>query len=164
MRGSSTLIKLAALVLVAFASATHAATFTGAWFQVWYPDNFTAVPSLPSGTAQDGFDSAFFHSPDAQVEFYIFSPQWSGEPSDIALDPSRETLRAKETKPSGNGQVTWTTIDAKDGSYARSYQDTVSSGGSVRWVVGIKYASQAAFDRYRSDYLKFKGSLQQYAD
>ncbi|EIC19833.1 hypothetical protein [Thiorhodovibrio frisius] len=155
---------LVVFLLVAISSTTQAASYTGAWFKVWYPDSFRAVPSIPSRTSGDGVDSAFFRSPDGQVEFYIFSPQWNGEPSDIAIDPARETVRAKETKPSGDGQVTWITLDANDGSYARSYQDTVSNGGSVRWVVGIKYSSQAAYNRYKSSYLKFKRSLEQYAD
>jgi hypothetical protein len=31
-------------------------------------------------------------------------------------------------------------------------------------VIGIKYAGQKDYDRYINDYLKFKGSLKQYAD
>jgi hypothetical protein len=126
-----------------------AGQYAGAWFQVWYPDNFEVTPSMASTTADKGVDSAFFRSPDGQVEFYIFSPQWSGEPSDIAIHPSREILRSKDTKHSEDKRVTWLTIDAIDGSYSRSYQDTVSNNGSVRWVVGIKYRNQAIYNRYK---------------
>jgi hypothetical protein len=156
--------RLLLVVCLGFSSISLGANFQGAWFKIWYPDNFLAIPSLPSTTTDMGVDSAFFRSPNGQVEFYIFSPQWNGEPSDIALDSSREKLRAKETKRSGNSQVTWITIEANDGSYARSYQDTISGGGSVRWVVGIKYASQAEYNRHKKDYLRFKSSLEQYAD
>jgi len=153
-----------AVVLGCTSSATSAAKYTGAWFQVWFPDDFKAIPSMASTTAEEGVDSAFFRSPDGQVEFYIFSPQWSGEPTDIAMNASLEIVRAKETTASGDKQITRLTIDAKDGSYSRSYRDTVSNNGSIRGVVGIKYKDQAAYNRYKSSYLRFKRSLQQFAD
>jgi hypothetical protein len=138
-------------------------TFRGAWFRVWAPPGFQAVPSLKSGSAESGYDSVFFRSPDRQVEFYVFSPQWSGEPTDIALAPN-ERLATTETKTSAANVVTWYSIEATDGSYVRTYQDTRSSDGSVRWVVGLKYTSKAAFDAYRADYARFKSSLTQFAD
>jgi hypothetical protein len=73
------------------ASEGETRVFEGAWFQVAYPADFVAVPSLPSATAE-GYDSAFFRSPDGAVEFYVFAPQWGGQPEDIALDPGREEL------------------------------------------------------------------------
>jgi hypothetical protein len=138
-------------------------TFRGAWFRVWAPPSFAVVPSLKSTTAQEGFDSVFFRSPDRQVEFYVFSPQWSGEPTDIAL-ATTEKQTAFETKASVAKVVSWYSIEATDGSYIRTYQDTRSKDGSVRSVVGLKYSSKAAYDRYRADYARFKGSLTQFAD
>ncbi len=155
---------LGVFIFAVLISESQAASYSGAWFKVWYPDNFQVFNSMPSTTADQGYDSVFFRSPDGQVEFYMFSPQWNGEPRDIALDPLKETLRAKETKSLGDNQITWISIDAQDGAYTRSYQDTHSSDGSIRWVVGIKYSNQAAYNRYKNSYLQFKRSLKQFAD
>jgi hypothetical protein len=159
---------VATVILMAGAigpAAAEAATrvFEGAWFQVSYPAGFTAVPSLPSTTAQ-GYDSAFFKSPDGAVEFYVFAPQWGGTPEDIALDPDREELVAERTVESGTRTLTWRTIAAKDGSYERAYQITRETAGPSLSVVGIKYRDAAALSAYRAAYARFKESLEVSAD
>lgn len=138
-------------------------TFEGAWFKIDHPADFTVKTSLPSITA-DGYDSAFFVSPDRQVIFYICSPQWAREPADIQLQPEREKLVAKEVKKADQKEVTYITIAAQDESYRRSYQDTTAQDGAVRWVIGIQYKDKSAFETYKSAYLKFKQSLVQFAD
>jgi len=55
-------------------------------------------------------------------------------------------------------------MSLKNGSYTRTYQGTSESDGTVEWVIGIKYSGEKDYDRYKSDYLKFKGSLKQYSD
>ncbi|MBW8360505.1 MAG: hypothetical protein K0M63_11985 [Weeksellaceae bacterium] len=136
--------------------------FSGAWFQIEYPGNFTVQPSLRSTTSKEGFDSATFTSPDGKVQFYIFSPQWSGEATDIALKASEK--QTDDTSATENGLLVkrWT-IQAKDGSYFRSYESSKETGG-VNKVFGIRYASADDLKRYRPEYLHFKNSLEQYAD
>jgi len=146
------------------AGNSTAGTFKGAWFEIAVPPSFTTIPSMKSSTATAKYDSAVFRSPDGKVEFYIFSPQWKGDPSDIAIDPSREKQSFSRTETSRLRTVTWFPIEAKDGSYTRTYQDTRSNDGSVRWVVGVKYSDQAAFNAYRDQYTNFKKSLRQFAD
>lgn len=141
-----------------------AKNFKGAWFEIWIPPNFKVTPSLKSATSSEGCESAFFRSQDNKVEFYIFSPQWNGEPTDIAVNPSTEKQVASESKPYGNNVVTYYTIKANDGSYTRAYQDTKAKDESTRWVIGIKYTDQNAYNTYKNDYLKFKKSLQQFGD
>lgn len=152
------------LPLASWAPPSTAATFKGAWFEVWVPPHFKALPSSNAQSPEVGVDSAFFRSPEREVEFYVFSPQWNGEPREIALNPATETLSAKETKTAGGQTVTYYTIQAKDHAYTRSYQDTSSALTNTRLVFGIKYANQAAYDRYRDTYIRFKQSLRQFAD
>ena len=137
--------------------------FQGAWFEISYPAGFTPVPSLVSSTAE-GYDSAVFTAPDGSVAFYVYAPQWGGEPTDIALDPVRETLVADNRAVQNGRQIRWLTICAKDGAYCRSYQDSRSRQGSVRTVVGITYRDEEARRRHLQDYLRFRNSLQQFAD
>jgi hypothetical protein len=137
--------------------------FQGAWFEISYPAGFTPVPSLVSSTA-DGYDSAVFIAPDDSVSFYVYAPQWGGEPADIALDPVRETLVADSRAVQNDREIRRLTICAKDGSYCRSYRDTRDQQGSVRTVVGITYRDEEARRRHLQDYLRFRNSLQQFAD
>lgn len=134
--------------------------FNGAWFEIKYPSNFTAIGSLKSISA-DGFESAIFKSPDGLVEFYIFSPQWGGEYSDINLK-SNEKLQSTETKIIGEKTIKYWTIADKNAKYIRSYQETKDE--STNWVIGIKYKDQIAYNKYKQMYLKFKLSLKQFAD
>jgi hypothetical protein len=138
-------------------------THSGAWFQVKYPANFTVRPSQRSSSA-GGFDSAFFTAPDGSVEFYVFSPQWNGEPSDIALDSQTEVSVSQTTQRSGSKIIRRATIKARDGGYTRSLEDIEDTATNTRRVFGIKYVSQAAYNRYRQTYLTFKQSLTQFAD
>lgn len=69
--------------------------YNGAWFDILYPSDFTPLPSIKSSSNIDNYKSVFFISPDKTVEFYIFSPQWSGEPNDIQLNPDMEKIKDK---------------------------------------------------------------------
>ena len=136
-------------------------TYEGAWFSIDFPADFRERSSIPSSTA-DGYDSAFFVSPDGEVEFYVYSPQWGGDPGDIALDPKTERMGDQAVSAEGGKTVRRWTIEAKDGSYRRSYVETRE--GTVSWVIGIRYADDEALARYRGAYVRFKGSIRQLAD
>ena len=138
-------------------------TYRGAWFEIKYPPGFRVRPSLTSGSAQ-GYDSAFFSSPDGSVEFYIFSPQWNGEPADIEVNPATEVSVSQNMERSGSRTVRRVTIRARDNSSLRSFEDVEDHQLNTRRVLGIKYRDQAAYNRYRQAYLTFKGSLTQFAD
>ncbi|MBN1461029.1 MAG: hypothetical protein JXA57_15990 [Armatimonadetes bacterium] len=173
------------------ASATDGwPTYDGAFFTVEYPPNFIVRPSLqvpasPPGT--EPYESAFFVSPDGLVEFYVFSPQWDAEPTDILLDPEVEQLCSTRTETQEHAwgkdaddhemsirtRLTWVTVAAKDGSYLRSYLDIRTSSITIgypgdmilsRRTFGIQYADRSAYHRYRDRYLLFRKSLCQYAD
>lgn len=137
--------------------------FRGAWFDVRYPTDFTARPSLKSSTAE-GYDSAEFISPDGTIAFYVFAPQWGGNAADIVLVPEREQLVAEQRRQVRDREIRWFTIAAKDGSYHRSYQETVARQGSIKTIVGIKYRSQETRLRYQNAYELFRKSLKLYAD
>ena len=138
--------------------------YKGAWFDIKYPSDFRVRPSMRSQSMPGKYNSVFFVSPDKKVEFYVYSPQWSGDANDIELDERTEKASPAEVQKKDGREITYYTITAKDGSYTRAYQQTVSNEGSVKWVIGLKYRSAADYQKYKGAYLKFKGSLQQYAD
>lgn len=138
--------------------------FKGAWFDIEYPSAFTAENSMKSLTNVDGFDSAVFTSPDGKVQFYVFSPQWSGEAKDILIDKKTENLI--DSSEENNEKITvkrWV-IEANNGSYHRAYEETVDNETKTNKVFGIKYNPDVYKDEYQKDYLRFKNSLVQYAD
>ncbi len=137
--------------------------FRGAWFDVSYPADFSVKPSLKSTTAE-GYDSAEFISSDGAVSFYVFAPQWGGNATDIALIPEHEQLVTEQRRQVRDREMHWFTIAARDGSYHRSYQETIARQGSVKTVVGIRYKNEVARLRYQKAYQLFRSSLKLYAD
>jgi hypothetical protein len=138
-------------------------TYAGAWFEIKYPANFRVRPSLQSSSAS-GYDSVFFTAPDSSVEFYVFSPQWNGTPSDIELNPSTEVLTSQEIEQKAGKTVRRNTIRARDGSYLRAFEDLEDNTTNTRRVFGITYRDRASYNRYRQAYMTFKASLTQFAD
>lgn len=136
--------------------------FKGAWFEITYPSSFIAKGSLRSETS-DGFESATFRSPDNSVEFYVFSPQWSGVAKDIAISPN-EKISASTSQVNGGNIIKWWTIGAKDGSYSRSYQEKINKDQNTNWIIGIKYKNSSGLEKYKKEYSLFKSSLKQFAD
>jgi len=121
-------------------------------------------PSLKIKTSIKGYDSAYFVSPNGTVEFYVFSPQWKGKPTDIEVNPKLEELISEKTDTKGDKSVRWYTIGAKDKSYLRSYVDTQDKLQNVRWVIGIKYSDSDSYNAHKEKYQEFVKSLKQYAD
>lgn len=157
-----TLILLFNLFLVNQLTVAQTRTFNGAWFDIKYPSNFKATGSIKSST-NDGYESAFFKSPDNLVEFYIFSPQWNGEATDILIN-SKEVLSSSKSQLKIDTETKWWTITSQDGSYSRSYQQIKNKSQNTKWIIGIKYKNSSALEKYKKEYASFKSSIKQYAD
>ena len=138
--------------------------YKGAWFEVKYPPSFRVQPSLKSATAVNGYDSAFFLSPDGEAEFYVFSPQWGGDPTDIEMNQEREALVSQDFENRGEKKIRMVTVKDKAGTYKRSWIDTQDTLSNTRLVFGFKYKDQQSYNKYRQAYLLFKSSLKQFAD
>lgn len=150
-------------------AASGTKMYEGTWFDIQYPSNFTARPPEPKEKTGTEPDEAFFTSPDKTVEFFVYSPQWGGDPKDYLQVSANEKLmneKEESSKENGGTQTRWATVAAKDGSYTRSYVSikTQLETGGVHHVFGIKYKDQKAYDRYKAAYEAFKASLMQYAD
>jgi len=152
--------------------------FKGAWFKISYPASFVSKA--------EGADEASFTSPDGSVQFYVYSPQWSGNPVSYLQALPTETVESDTSTPditsSTNSYGTtynkkvirYVTLAAKDGSYRRSFVSTTAGyvttpdsndyASKTHTVFGIKYQNQATYDKYLAQYLAFKKSLVQYAD
>lgn len=140
--------------------------YRGKSFKVSYPPGWK-TQTLGAKSPKES-DAATFTAPDGTMQLYVFSPQWDGEPPAIAMDAAKETETARKSEPGKSsgvpGTFTWHTITAKDKSYTRTYQTFKGKEEPIHWVIGMKYANEAALTKHRADYARFKGSLEQYAD
>lgn len=150
-------------VIAAPAAADPVATFSGAWFDINYPAEFT-VQALPPGTPAAEADAAEFTAPDGSTAFYVHSPLWGGAAPGIAIDPATETLAEERTVTDGPLRHHRFSIAANDGSRGRAYLTTTDTRGPSNWTIGRSWTSAAALARYQEAYLDFRGSLVQYSD
>jgi hypothetical protein len=135
--------------------------YRGAWFEILYPENFTVKPSKVSNIP-DKYDSVFFISPDETVRFYIYSPQWSGDSSEIKIKSDEKEIDTKTKKE--NGFINkWFTYKNKSG-YSRSYLEVTGVDQATVHIFGFEYDSPANLKKYRKEYETFKKSLKQFAD
>jgi len=142
-------------------------TYKGAWFEIKYPSGFTVKPSGKSTTNVEGYDSVYFISPNNNVEFYVFSPQWKGEAKEIEINPNIEKLIDQSTIKEKNkfGQsktIRMFIAKAIDDSYLRAVRDETTD--STRLIFGIKYKNKEMYKKYYNEYIFFKKSLTQFAD
>ncbi|OGC34280.1 hypothetical protein A2311_01105 [candidate division WOR-1 bacterium RIFOXYB2_FULL_48_7] len=139
--------------------------YRGAWFEISYPDGFSIQENLPSATSDNGFDDVFFLSPDKQITFYVFSPQWSGTPDErIWPNLNAENIIKKFIKEDGEITSTFFVVRAKDGSYWRIIEDQKAEETNTRRTFAFKYKDKQSYEKYRHTYEVFKGSLIQEAD
>ncbi len=144
--------------------------FNGSWFSIQYPESFTPSPDGPLEEFNDyehvETDEATFTSKQGEVAFFVYSPQWGGEPENYLEIGPNETLASIKEKDTGTEDwpetTTWYTFAAKDNSYTRAAVSVETE--STDLVFGIKYARQSDYDKYKPAYLAFKKSLEQYAD
>lgn len=144
-------------------SVTDWKTYTGAWFKVQYPANFEVVAREESSTSSEGNDGVSFVSPDGSIEFYVFSPQWSGE-SQWVHAKEGEAKSESSTEAEGSQTTTWVTLAGPKGAYERSYADTFDPTLNTRHIFGFRYPNKAAYGEWKEVYVKFKQSLEQFAD
>lgn len=145
--------------------------FNGSWFSIEYPSNFKASPMAPAKKFDNyefiETDEARFTSPDGTVEFFVYSPQWGGNPIDYLTKQPNEVISSDKTEKSSADDMFaathhWVTFDDKEGKYSRAYHSQKSE--STHLVFGVKYSDPKAYERFKAAYMDFKKSLQQYAD
>lgn len=143
-------------------------TYRGPWFDIDYPAGFRPLgyDHAPRSTDYDE-DGMRFGSPDGTVEFYVYSPLWSGNPGWPTVWPA-ETMLERNTSTEGTGiekkAFTWVTVQGPRDEYTRSWIEIHQPELNVKYYFGIRYISMDAYDRWSDDYERFQESLVQYAD
>ncbi|MFO8079504.1 MAG: copper amine oxidase N-terminal domain-containing protein [Armatimonadota bacterium] len=143
-------------------------TYRGPWFDIDYPASFRPA-GYDRGRGPRGYDEdgMRFVSADGAVEFYVYSPLWSGEPVWPTAWPGETVLeRTNSTEGAGieRKAFTWVTVQGPQDDYTRSWIEIHQPELNVKYYFGIRYDSMDAYDRWRDAYARFKDSLVQYAD
>ena len=142
-------------------------TYSGAWFEILYPEDFKVKPSQKDRNNPAAYSSVFFASPDGEVEFYVLSPKYGMEPIDAVWNRNLENKISSSKKNTRGIIFEKITVSAKDGSYIRlieDYTDTTGTNIHTRRVFAIKYRDQDMFDRFQKLYREFKNSLMEKRD
>ena len=137
--------------------------YKGTWFDIKYPSDFK-----PNRVTDN---SVFFTSKNGDVEFYVFSPMWSGHPEEIKLDKNLESV--VETKNDAyeedgiKGTYIFQKIIAKDSSYSRDvilyYNENSTDNCSKAYC--MKWSSDNEQHNYHDAFLnKFIKSHIRYLD
>jgi hypothetical protein len=145
--------------------------YQGNYFSIEYPSNFTASPLGPKESIDNyefiDTDEATFTSPNGEVEFFVYSPLWGGEPKSYLQQRENEEITTEkesidDADPIWSKTIKWVTYTDKEGKYSRSYVSTKTE--STDLVFGIKSVNDEAYKKYKAAYLRFKESLTQFAD
>lgn len=143
-------------------------TYRGPWFDIDYPASFrpAGYDHAPGSTDYDR-DGMRFVSPDGRVEFFAYSPQWSGDAAWATVWPG-ERIVDRSTGTEGSGfdakQLTWVTVAGPEDAYRRSWLQIHQAELNVKYFFGIRFSDQTAYDRSKDAYAGFRQSLVQYAD
>ncbi len=146
----------------------------GNWFEISYPADFSSNPSGPievwEGIEYIETDEATFVSENGEVEFFVFSPQWSGEPKDYLIAKENEEILDEKIEEKSSESYSKTKLEIifkdKADAYTRKAESTREFLGDseLHLVFGIKYKNTEVYDKYQKAYEDFKTSLIQFAD
>jgi len=135
-------------------------------FSIEYPKSFKAKGSK---------HEAYFSSTDGSVIFYVYAIDTASIKSHYAKVSPLEIEISNEVEKGGDDDKEYNyniyemaTVEAKDGSYLRSYfaqiecnfRGTNTYDNCVSHVFGIKYKDMTTYDRYKDEYTRFKKSLE----
>ncbi len=135
--------------------------FRGAFFEIGVPPGFKANAQQWGPNEQINAVSLWKES--SRVEFYVFSPQWNGTAGALSLVPG-EVLKSREIKREGKVQVVELEIAAHDGSYTRFVVSRTNEDLNTNVTWGIRVPNMKIYSEMRPIYLRWKQTLQQFAD
>ncbi len=147
------------------------------FFAIMHPANFSLAYSfnLVEGKKDDPeleeSNTAYFVSPDKTVAFYVYSPQWSGEPSALVAGDNETGSQTADLsylcpadKNSFDENASSTLHVFKTNTYTREVFDVAHEQLGTRRTFAIEYRSEADRARYWQQFLLFTIGLTQYAD
>ena len=138
-------------------------SFRGNFFKIGVPPGFVATAQgKPGGGGKS--DAVSLWNEKLSVEFHVFSPQWNGEAMIKEVAQRTEVLTSRESKRTGNVLEEQLTITARDKSYIRFVVSRTKENENTNTTFGVRVPNMKVYDQIRPTYLRWKQSLEQYAD
>ena len=144
------------------------ARFNGNFFSIKYPSNFivqgTYDPIYDEHYAYFGTDELTVVSENGEVSFFVYSPQWGGEPINY-LDPYKNEILFSDKLEEEANEPQNTSLDYLQRYFRCLFQKYLSlTTDNTNLVFGFQYKDEATKHLYQEAYMAFKNSLEQYAD
>jgi hypothetical protein len=140
--------------------------YEGKWFGVEYPEGWTVRTGLKNPTSEAD-DSVFFTAPDSLAEFYVYCPRYTGKPTDIEIDRTKENQTGQTLEEERGVRVRTVRIWAKDSSYVRVIEDTEAFMQRRRLVFAVLFrgnGGRLGAQKYNNAYMHFKQSFRKFSD
>ncbi len=136
--------------------------YRGNFFSIGVPPGFEVQPQGYPGSGGK-FDELSLWNPALQVQFSVYSPQWNGEA--IFMEVARvEVLKSRQEKTTGGVREIQLEIAAQDRSYLRFVVSRTKLNENTNTTFGIRIPHMKVYEQIKPTYVKWKASLEQFAD
>ncbi|MBS0657696.1 MAG: hypothetical protein JSR82_05535 [Verrucomicrobia bacterium] len=137
--------------------------FKGAFFEVGIPPGFKASGQMPNPGGA-GHDAVSLWNATDRVEFYVYSPQWNGRSNYAGPIPGTEKVTSRESSRQGNVAEEQLTITALDNSYVRFIVSRTKENENTNTTFGVRVPNMSVYQQIKPTYVRWKQTLQQFAD
>ena len=138
-------------------------SFRGNFFKIGVPPGFVATAQGERGSGGKS-DAVRLWNEKLSVEFYVFSPQWNGQAIIKEVAQRTEVLTSRESKRVGNVLEEQLTITARDKSHIRFVVSRTKENENTNTTFGVRVPNMKVYEQIRPTYVRWKQSLEQYAD
>lgn len=136
--------------------------FRGAYFEVGIPPGFQASGRMRGDGGN--FNAVSLWNAASKVEFYVYSPLWNGRSDYLSPRGEVESVTSRETSNKGGVAEEQLTITAHDRSYVRFIVSRTKVNENTNTTFGVRVPNMGVYEQIKPTYVRWKGTLQQFAD
>lgn len=136
--------------------------FKGNFFSIGVPPGFQAFPEGDPGGGGK-YDEVDLWNEALQVKFSVYSPQWNGEATMMQV-LRYETLKSREEKTSGGVKEIQLQMADEEHGYIRFVVSRTKLNENTNTTFGIQIPNMKVYEKVKPTYVKWKTTLEQYAD
>jgi hypothetical protein len=138
-------------------------SYTGNYFKIGVPPGFQVQPQGQPGSIGK-YDELVLWNEELRVQFSVFSPQWNGEALFAKVTEGKEVLKSREEQTVKGVRLVQLDIVASDQSYLRFVVARTNLNENTNTTFGIRVPGMDVYEKVKPVYLKWKASLEQFAD
>ena len=160
-------VGLSALILAPLAALRAAVpegwkVYKGNFFSIGVPPGFEVFPEGDPGGAGK-YDEVGLWNEALQVKFSVYSPQWNGEASMMQV-LRYETLKSREEKTTGGVKEIQLQMADEEHGYIRFVVSRTKLNENTNTTFGIQIPNMKVYEKVKPTYVKWKTTLEQFAD